>query len=66
MFQSDACWKSKTDAKNAFEKLSSHAAKLEAVKDQIQIGDIGFRWKDLHHPWSKMSWTTLLSSCLTI
>jgi hypothetical protein len=53
MFHSQACWKSKTDAKTAFKKLNSRAAKLEAVKDQIRIRVIGFGWKDLHHPWSK-------------
>ena len=53
MFHSQACWKSKKDAKAAFKKLNSHAAKLEAVKDQIRIRVIGFGWKDLHHPWSK-------------
>jgi hypothetical protein len=53
MFHSQACWKSKTDAKNAYKKLNSRAAKLEAVKEQIRIRVIGFGWKDLHHPWSK-------------
>ena len=53
MFHSQACWKSKTDAKTSFKKLNSFAVKLETVNDRIQIQVIGFGWKDLHHPWSK-------------
>lgn len=53
MFYSDACWRSKSHAKRAFDDLSSYAAKLNAVKEQIRIRVIGFGWNDLHHPWSK-------------
>ena len=37
LLSSQTCWKNKTDAKTAFKKSNSRAAKLEAVKDQIRI-----------------------------
>ena len=52
MFHSPACWRTKKDAQKSFESLTSKAAKLEAVKEQIRIRVIGFGWKDLHHAWS--------------
>lgn len=53
MFYSDACWRTKTHAQRAFNNLSSTAARLNAVKEQIRIRVIGFGWNNLHHPWSK-------------
>jgi hypothetical protein len=53
MYHSPACWSTKSDAKKAFDKLNSRAARMDAVKEQIRIRVIGFGWKDLHHPWSK-------------
>jgi len=53
MFHSAACWRTKADAKTKYELLTSRAAKLDAVKEQIRIRVAGFGWKDLHHPWSK-------------
>jgi hypothetical protein len=53
MFNSSTCWKTKSIAQTEFGKLHSKTAKLDAVKEQIRIRVFGFRWKDLHHPWSK-------------
>ena len=53
MANSPAFWNSKAVANREYNKLESHTAKLNAVKNQIRIHVIGFGWKDLHHPWSK-------------
>jgi hypothetical protein len=53
MFNSSACWETKSIAQTEFRKLQSKTAKLDAVKEQIRIRVLGFGWKDLHHPWSK-------------
>jgi hypothetical protein len=53
MFNSSACWKTKSIAQTEFRKLQSKTAKLDAVKEQIRIRVLGFGWKDLHHPWSE-------------
>ena len=53
MFHSAACWRTKSDANTKYELLTSRAAKMDAVKEQIRIRVAGFGWKDLHHPWSK-------------
>ena len=53
MAHSLAFWKTKPIPNREYNKLESRMAKLNAVRDQIQIHVIGFRWKDIHHPWSK-------------
>ena len=53
MFNSVACWRTKSIATTEFGKIQSKTAKLDAVKEQIRIRVLGFGWKDLHHPWSK-------------
>ena len=53
MFHSVACWHNTADAKTKYELLNSRAAKMDAMKEQSRIHVVGFRWKDLHHPWSK-------------
>ena len=66
MFHSQACWKSKTDAKTAFKKLNSHAAKLDTVKDQIEFELLALDGRTYITHGQKMVWTTLLTSCLAI
>ena len=46
-------WKTKTIAKREIKNLASQTARLNAVKEQLEIHIIGFGWQDLHHPWSK-------------
>jgi hypothetical protein len=53
MYHSDACWKTATQARKQFSKLTSITAKKKAVKEQIKVRVVGFGWKDLHHAWSK-------------
>ena len=53
MFHSPAGWKTKSVANTEYAKLSSRAAKLRAVKDQIKMRTVGFGWKDLHHAYSE-------------
>ena len=47
------CWKSPSQARREFIKLTSESARRDAVKEQIRLRVIGFGWKDLHHAWSK-------------
>jgi hypothetical protein len=53
MFNSSACWKTKSIAQTEFGKLQRKTAKLDAVKEQIRIRVLGFGCKNLHHPWSE-------------
>ena len=53
MANSLAFWSKKAVVSREYNKLESHTAKLNAVKDQIRIRVIGFSWIDLHHPWLK-------------
>ena len=53
MADSPLFWKTKRIAKKEYKNLSSNTAKLNAVKEQLQIHIIGSGWKDLHHHWSK-------------
>ena len=53
MYHSSACWKTVSEARQAYSKLTSMTAQKEAVKEQIRIRVQGFGWDDLHHPWSK-------------
>ena len=53
MYYSPAAWKTSTQARGEFNKLTSNTAKLNAVKEQIRIRVLGFGWSNLHHPWSE-------------
>ena len=56
-YHSPACWKSVTEVETEYEKLTSETAKREAIKLQINIRVKGLGWKQMHHPWSKLSHT---------
>ena len=53
MVHSSACWKTVTEARQVFNKLTSVTAQKEAVNDHIRIIVVGVGWDDLHPPWSK-------------
>ena len=52
MWDSEACWKTLAKAKSEFAKLSSTAAKLNALKEQIRIRVQGLGWADRSTAWS--------------
>jgi hypothetical protein len=52
MWESAACWKTAAEATAEYAKLTSTAARLQALKEQIRIRVQGFGWKDLACAWS--------------
>ena len=53
MWNSDACWKTEAKADAEFQKLTSKAAKVEGLKEQIRIRVDGLGWSDLSAAWSR-------------
>ena len=53
MFHSSACWRTVSETRWVYSKLTSVIAQADMVKEQIRISVIGFGWDDLHHPCSK-------------
>jgi len=53
MFHWSACWRTVSEARQVYNKLTSVTAQKEAVKENIRIRVIGFGWDDLYHPWFK-------------
>mmetsp|Transcript_11105 Transcript_11105/g.22083 ORF Transcript_11105/g.22083 Transcript_11105/m.22083 type:complete len:381 (-) Transcript_11105:27-1169(-) len=47
------CWKDVATAQEEYNKLSSNAAKMKEVRNQILIRYLGLGWVKAHHPWSK-------------
>ena len=47
------CWKDADTARREYNKLSSNAAKMKEVRNQILIRYLGLGWVKAHHPWSK-------------
>jgi len=51
-YSSPRCWKTVTDTREEYGRLSSESPRLEAVKEQILIRYLGLGWSAAHHPWS--------------
>ena len=52
MYHSQACWRSEEGVAYQFAKITSNMARVNAVKEQIKIREIGFGWNDVHIAWS--------------
>ena len=53
VYHSDRGWKKLSQAIRVMNSLSSEAARLKAIKEQITIRVKGFGWKEAAHAWSK-------------
>ena len=51
-YNSPHCWRTVDEATAQYNKLTSKAKKLDAVKEQILIRYLGLGWEKAHHPWS--------------
>ena len=52
MVDSPACWKTAKIVDREIKELKSKSAKLNAIKEQIRIRELGLGWEDWHHAWS--------------
>ena len=50
MYYLPACWKDVGKYRKGFDTLESKTAKLDAVKEQLQIRTVGFGCNNPHHP----------------
>ena len=48
IYHSQDCWRSEEDVAHQFTKITSNTARVNAMKDQIRIREIGFGWNDVH------------------
>ena len=56
MYVLDVCWKGKQSiVKTMLERLQSESAKVEALKENIQMRVIGLGWKQFAITWSQKS-----------
>ena len=53
MYYSPAAWKTSTQARREFNKLTNNTAKLNYVKELIHIYVLDLGWSNLHRPWSE-------------
>ena len=53
MYLSAACWKTAEAVDAELKKLKSAQQRLEHLKEQIRMRELGLGWTDAHHPWSK-------------
>mmetsp|Transcript_13403 Transcript_13403/g.29103 ORF Transcript_13403/g.29103 Transcript_13403/m.29103 type:complete len:910 (+) Transcript_13403:516-3245(+) len=53
MYASEACWMTPAAVDAALAKLSSKAAKLRSLKENIRMRTIGLGWKEYSTAWSK-------------
>ena len=53
MYNNEACWKGESKNVTAnIRQLELEAKKREALKENIRISVIGFRWKEYHITWT--------------
>ena len=52
MYKAPRCWDTIEKAQYNYGKFKSESAKLDAVKEQIQIRFKGLGWENAHHAWS--------------
>jgi len=53
MYSQPVCLRMAKAFDTAMKKISAKGKKLDTIKENISIRVIGFKWEDLHHPWSK-------------